>query len=212
MLRRQIPRKRGGFHPVGRIRLGDWRGGGSRRSAGEWGRGGWFRREPRAARGWEGDLLAGGANHGDVGPHRDSLAFGDENGQQHPRVLGLDVDVDLIGLDLGNRLTLGHGIAGAFLPLKDLALRHCVAHLGHDDFGHRRTLLPQAPRPAASTHRLRAEILAQAYFRPSVFFTASMIAASCGTAASSSVRAYGIGTSAPVTRSIGASNWSKASS
>src|SRR5215217_2445302 len=49
-------------------------------------------------------------------------------------VLGLEFHRDLVGLDLGYRVTLGNFVTLALEPLDEGPLLHRVAHLGHDHF------------------------------------------------------------------------------
>jgi len=53
---------------------------------------------------------------------------------QHAGAEGLDLDGRLVGLDLGYRLALFDGVAQRFQPIRDRALGHVKAHLGHRDF------------------------------------------------------------------------------
>jgi hypothetical protein len=49
---------------------------------------------------------------------------------------GLEIEIHLVGLDLGDRLAFLHGVARLFVPLDDLSLGHRVARFGHDQLSH----------------------------------------------------------------------------
>ena len=59
------------------------------------------------------------------------------------------VIVGLVGLDLHQRLPLGHGLAVGHQPLEDRALLHRVAQLGHQELRHVRP----SPRAHEAPHR-----------------------------------------------------------
>src|SRR5439155_25298366 len=92
---------------------------------------------------------------------------------------GFEIEIDFVGLDLQNGLALLHRLARFLVPADHLPLGHRVAHLGHDDVGHCLYI---------------------------TCLTARTMSSSCGVAINSRLRAYGIGTSSPVTRTTGASS------
>jgi hypothetical protein len=70
------------------------------------------------------DLLPLLSDHRDGCAHLARLALGDEDLQQHPVVEGLDLQVRLVGLDLGDRLTGGDALPLLLQPLENLPLGH----------------------------------------------------------------------------------------
>src|SRR5215212_3930210 len=96
-----------------------------------------------------------GPADGDVLP-----LVGDELGER-AGVLGLQLQRNLVGLDLGYRVALGDLVTLALQPLDEGTLLHRVAHLGHDHFGHLTSppcKAPDGPRspPAARSGRPQA--------------------------------------------------------
>src|SRR6185295_11539774 len=117
--------------------------------------------------------------------HRHLPALAHDDLAQHAGPEGLDLHVGLVGLDLRDHVAALDRVALLLQPLDDLAGLHRVRQLGHQDLGDHRL----------HTRRIAATILALD-----------------GVFSSSRFLAYGIGAFSPVTRSIGASRSSKASS
>ncbi len=65
-----------------------------------------------------------------AGAHR--LALGDEDLQQDAAGRSGDFGVDLVGVDLEQRLELSHGLAGALEPARHRPFDHRLAQLRHD--------------------------------------------------------------------------------
>src|SRR5207245_2657581 len=87
-------------------------------------------------------------------PHRHLSTLTHHDLPQHARAEGLDLDVGLVGLDLGDDITALHGVALFLDPLDDLAGLHGVGQLRHDDLGdHAQTLRMAARMVAVSMGR-----------------------------------------------------------
>jgi hypothetical protein len=76
------------------------------------------------------------ADGGDGGADGDGLALIDEGFGQDAGVGGFDLERDLVGLDLGDRVAGFHLFADGLQPAEQRPLFHSVAHLGHDDRRH----------------------------------------------------------------------------
>ncbi len=112
------------------------------------------------------------------GPHRHRRTGLDEQLRHGPGFEALNLDGRLRGFDDRDRIALVHGVTGPYQPFQERALIHVRAEGRHGELGHDQ-----------STARC----------------VAATMSAVCGRAASSSCRAYGMGTSALHTRSTGAS-------
>src|SRR4029079_1512559 len=69
------------------------------------------------------------ADHDEHRPHRNDLAFGDENAPDLPRRRGRDLDRRLVGLDLDQRVVLGDLLTLLDEPAGDLALGQALAEV-----------------------------------------------------------------------------------
>ena len=73
------------------------------------------------------------AEHGDQPADRHARAFGDDPLQEHAVVVDLQVHRRLVGLDLGDHVAGGDGVAFFSEPRDEDAFLHRVAHFGHFD-------------------------------------------------------------------------------
>ena len=64
-------------------------------------------------------------------------AFGVFDGREHPGAVGADFEVDLLGLELDQRVAQVDMVAFFLQPLGDARFHHRLAQFGHDDVGHR---------------------------------------------------------------------------
>src|SRR5262249_43336315 len=117
---------------------------------------------------------------------RQGVALLRQHFDEGPGEIRLVDHVGLIGLDLDQLLADGHVVADGLEPLENRSLLHRVREPGHDDLV-RHQRLPSSVWSAALT-----------------------TLSACGIAACSIRFEYGMWTSAPVTRSTGASRWSNA--
>ena len=90
-------------------------------------------------------------NSGQSFANRHNLTFLRGNLADGAVLLGLEIEVDLVGLDLQDRLAFLDRLARPLVPADHLPLGHRVAHLGHDDFCHKKcpVLSAQCPVPPA---------------------------------------------------------------
>src|SRR5215207_7882987 len=126
-------------------------------------------------------LVAGALDIAELAADRDGVAL--LRGQsRHPALdLRLDLHLDLVGHDDGDRLALGDGVTDGDEPVVELALLHRHGHLRHAD-GH----LGHGQAPFASCR------------------AAATMSGIWGTDAFSSSGPYAMGTSRPQSRTIGA--------
>ena len=69
--------------------------------------------------------------------------LGHQDGVHHALVHRLHLHGGLVGLDLGDDVAGGDGVAGLHVPLGEHALLHGGREGGHEDVGHRGSLAPQ---------------------------------------------------------------------
>ena len=143
------------------------------------------RRLPHAAR--LGGGLAGGEDLRDGVADRDVRALRRRHGREHAVRRRLDLDRHLVGLDLHQRLALGHLVALRLQPPDQASGLLRDLERGHDHV-RRHQRLPTSSSAAATTR------------------------SGVGTVWSSSTGENGIGTSIAPSRRTGASRWKKASS
>ena len=140
------------------------------------------RGEGRAATRCGGRRLAGREDQGDRLAHRHHVALLGLHVAEHAGCWGFQLDRDLVGLDLHDRLALRHGGARGLEPAQDLAGLLRQLERGHDDGGRHHAFL-QSARAASKTDF------------------------SDGTVRSSSTGENGTGTSMAPMRLTGASRW-----
>ncbi len=95
-----------------------------------------------------GPVLAFGEQEGDRRVDRDPLrAFRDQDATEDAVVDRLDLHGRLVGLDLGQHVAGGHGVALALQPLGEVALGHGRRQRGHQDLGRHVFWFPGANGP-----------------------------------------------------------------
>src|SRR5216117_261937 len=92
---------------------------------------------------------------GDHGADRRRLALPYPHLGERALVVGLELHVGLVGLDLGDDLADRHALARMLEPLQDLALLHRVGELRHGDVDRHARARPTAPAARAPEVRVR---------------------------------------------------------
>jgi len=66
---------------------------------------------------------------------RNDLSFLDKGFLKNAFLEGLNLDIRLVGLNFGDRLTTVHVVARVLKPAEERSLLHVGTHLGHRDIG-----------------------------------------------------------------------------